>query len=181
MFSANEPMLEEWLEFSQNISLKKQLTVWLRCKAKAKITGAECSEKLNITTPPYFGKLGIFITLKKGKNVRGCYGAFSHTSTDIAVVLSEYLSGALTGDMRYKPLEISELESTDIIITIASQPYAVADADSVDVLRYGIAITCPDGLATVYVPAEIRNSLLIQKQLKGKDCQISAFRAVTIK
>lgn len=181
LLSVNEPMLEEWQELSKNILLKKQIVGWLRCKAKAKITGTECSEKFEITTPPYFGKLGIFITLKKGKNVRGCYGAFSHASTDIAAMLSEYLSGALTEDMRYKPLEISELESTEIIVTITSQPYAVADADSIDVLRYGIALACADGITAVYVPAEIKDTRFIQKKIKESECQISAFKAVTIK
>ena len=181
LLSASEPMLEEWQEFSQNISKKKQLIDWLKCKARAKMTGADCLEKLTVAAPQYYGKLGIFITLKKGKSVRGCSGAFSHTSTDISAVLSDYLSGSLTRDPRYKPLEISELERTEIILTITSQPYAVADAESVDVLRYGIALTCADGITIVYVPTELRTSQSIQKQLKEKDCQISAFRAVTIK
>ncbi len=95
-------------------------------------------------------------------------------------MLADYLSGALTGDHRYAPLDVAELEHTDIIVTITSQPYAVDDPDSVNVLRYGISLSCGADPMMVYVPSEIRNTSYIHKLLKGKECQVSAFRAVTI-
>ena len=179
LFAITEPMLARWEEFSQKPETQ-ELVRWLRCRAYAQLAGTRCGEELKAVPPSFFGRLGIFITLKKGKKVRGCFGAFSHASPDIASVLADYLSGALTRDPRYEPLDAGELGQTDIIISITTQPYAVTDLDSIDALRYGIAVACGDGLAGVYVPAELRDAGRIQKLVKGKECQVSAFRAVTI-
>jgi AMMECR1 domain-containing protein len=178
--SVQDQMLEQWEEFSQKPE-SKQLIQWLRCQARAKLTGTVCGEQLKATLPSYFGRLGIFITLTKGKKVRGCYGAFSHTCTDIKELLLDYLSGALTRDARYEPLDTGELETTSIILSITSPPQAVTDLDSVDVHRYGISVNCGEGIVSVYVPAEIRSTEFLQKRVMGKECQISAFRAVTIR
>jgi AMMECR1 domain-containing protein len=175
-----DQMLAQWEEFSQKPE-SKQLVKWLRCQARAKLTGTECDEQLKTSLPPYFGRLGVFITLTKGKKVRGCYGAFFHTRTDIKELLLDYLSGAMTRDARYEPLDRGELEATSIILSITSPPQAVTDLDSVDVHRYGISVNCGDGIMSVYVPAEIRSMEFLQKHIKGIECQISAFRTVTIR
>jgi AMMECR1 domain-containing protein len=178
--SLPDPALEEWRNFSQTVE-SRQLVEWLRCLAKAKLSGGICKERLKIATPQFYGKLGIFVTLKKGKNVRGCYGAFFHSTPDIADVLSDYISGALLRDHRYKPIGLSELKQTEIIITIASQPSAVSGPDSIDTLRYGIALSCGDSAMTVYVPYELRSVQDLRKLFREKECQASFFEAVTIR
>jgi AMMECR1 domain-containing protein len=179
-FPLSDPALEEWREFSETTDAKR-LNEWLRCRARAMLSGSNCSDQLRVGTPQFYGKLGIFVTLKKGKNVRGCYGAFFHSMTDIAEVLSDYLSGAFTRDPRYKPISLSELEYTEIIITIASQPHVVNEPDSIDILRYGIALSCGDAAMTIYVPYELRGVQDLRKYFREKECQISAFEAVTIR
>jgi AMMECR1 domain-containing protein len=177
--SMADTALDEWRDFSQTAE-SKQLIEWLRCHARSILTGSGYCIKPEIKTPQFFGKFGIFITLKNGKSVRGCYGAFFHTNTGIEAVLTDYLAGALTRDPRYKPLRIQELDQTEIIITIAAQPHSV-DPDSVDVLRHGIALTCIDGSTTVYVPYELRGVQDLRKYFSEKECQVSAFDAVTLK
>jgi AMMECR1 domain-containing protein len=179
-YSGQDPMLAQWEEFSRRPD-SRELLLWLRCHARAKLAGARCKDRLNVIMPAYFGRLGIFITLKKGKKVRGCYGAFSHASADIEKVFLEYLSGALTGDARYEPLDAAEVETADIIVSITSPAYAVADLDSVDLLRYGISVACGEEQARVYVPAELRNMEDLRNFIQGKECQISAFRAITVR
>jgi AMMECR1 domain-containing protein len=178
--SAYGPALERWDEFSQKPESRK-LVNWLRCHALAKLMGTRCPQQLNVDLPPYFGMLGIFITLKKGKKIRGCYGAFSHASANIEELLPDYLRGAMTMDPRYAPIERGELDETDIIISITSPPQPFDDYDSLDLLRYGIAVTCGDGTMSVYVPAEIRDTASISRLIKDKECQFTAFRTVTIR
>ena len=175
----DDPMLERWSEFSRKPECIK-LIGWLRCQARSRLTGMPCEDTLNVTTPPFFGRLGIFITLKKGKKVRGCYGAFSHGSADIETLLSDYIAGALIRDPRYKPLDVSELADTDIIMTITTPPSSVHDYTSIDTHRYGIVLIC-GGDTSIFVPAEIRNASYIEKIMAGKSCQVSAFKAVTIR
>jgi Uncharacterized conserved protein len=174
-----DPMLEQWSDFSRKPECIK-LVEWLRCQARSRLTGILCENTLNVKTPPFFGRLGIFITLKKGKIVRGCYGAFSHGSADIETLLSDYIAGALTRDPRYKPLDVSELADTDIIMTITTPPSSVHDYKSIDTHRYGIVLIC-GGDTSIFVPAEIRNASYIEKITAGKSCQVSAFKAVTIR
>jgi AMMECR1 domain-containing protein len=179
-YALSDPALEGWREFSQTAEAKL-LTDWLRCRARGILSGNKSGDKLKVSVPQFYGKLGIFVTLKKGNNVRGCYGAFFHSSPDIVEVLSDYLSGALTRDPRYKPLILSELEQTAIIITIASQPRVVDDPDLIDTLRYGIALVCGDGAMTVFVPYELRGVQDLRKYFREKDCQALVFEAVTIR
>ncbi len=179
-FSAMDPMLARWEEFSHTPDAKR-LLAWLRCHARARLIGGRCGERFETALPPYFGRLGIFITLKKGKKVRGCYGAFSHTGTDIQKVFLDYLSGALTGDARYTPLDAAELETTEIIVSITSPPYAVGDPDSVDLFRYGVSISCGEEPVRAYVPAELMSAAELKSFVRRAACQVSAFRAVTIR
>jgi AMMECR1 domain-containing protein len=173
-----DPLLSEWSDFSGKPECKKLLQ-WLRCQAKARLTGTMCGTRFDAVTPGYFGSLGMFVTLKKGNRVRGCFGAFSHSGIDAGSLLSDYLAGALTRDPRYHPLDISELNETRIIVTITSQPYPVNDISSIDILHYGIALQCGNE-NIVFVPAEIKNTLYIEKTMKDSICQISIFRAVTL-
>jgi AMMECR1 domain-containing protein len=154
---------------------------WLRQQAGERLTGSTPGTSPKIETPPFFGNLGIFITLKKGKKIRGCYGAFYHSYTDIGGLLADYLAGALTRDHRYPPLDIAELPDTEIILTVTSMPLPVSDLGTVDLHRYGILMVCDGDETAVFVPAEIRTVSFIERFSRGKTCQISAFRAVTIR
>ena len=72
VYPKDDDMLQKW----QIFSMKKEgqlLLQWLRCNTLSELNGNQCQEKLTIKTPLYYGKLGIFITLKKGREVRGCY------------------------------------------------------------------------------------------------------------
>jgi AMMECR1 domain-containing protein len=173
-----DPLISEWSDFAGKPECKKLLQ-WLRCQARAHITGMICGTRFDVATPGYFGSLGMFVTLKKGNRVRGCFGAFSHSGIDAGSLLSDYLAGALTRDPRYHPLDISELNETRIIVTITTQPYPVNDILSVDVRHYGITLQCGNEYI-VFVPAEIKNTSYIEKIMKNSICQISTFRAVTL-
>ncbi len=176
---AEDPLLAEWNEFSKQPECKA-LMAWLRRQALSRLTGARCDDRLTVSTPDYFGKLGMFITLQKKKKVRGCYGSFSHGIDTIEPLLRDYLAGALTRDLRHEPLDIAEFPDTDIILTVTSAPFAIDDPGSVDLRRYGIVVACGDDHA-VFVPAEIRSLSSLEKITAGKSCQVSSFAAVTIR
>lgn len=179
-FAVEEQSLEAWNQFSKKNECKR-LMGWLRQQAGQRLTGARISQYPVIETPPFFGSLGIFITIKKGMRIRGCYGAFSHSSVEIGGLLSDYLTGALTRDPRYPPLDVAELPDSDIILTIASMPSPVSDIRGVDLNRNGMLIVCDGDETAVFVPAEIRTVSYIERFMKGRTCQISAFRTITIR
>jgi AMMECR1 domain-containing protein len=180
LHSMGDKPIDRWSEFAKKAECRR-LMAWLRCLAGERLTGERGCGSLDVETPPFFGSLGLFITLKKGNRIRGCYGAFSHAMTDIRGLLPDYITGALTRDPRYVPLDAGELADTDIILTVATMPSPVSDAGSIDTNRYGIMLVCNGDETTVFVPAEIRASSYIERFMKGKSCQISAFRAITIR
>ncbi len=180
--SGQNDILSDWKKFSKTkdsfnliILLKKQAANYLNRTPvlKNSISG--------ITTPSFFGRLGLFITIIKNGKVRGCYGSFSHRSDSIGNVLNEYLLAALKSDPRYKPLEIDELDNAEIILTIADQPVPVNDLESADLKRTGVVITLENGDKYVFVPAEIKTSSYIKREYRGREFQAEIFNAVTIR
>jgi len=172
--------IEQWKEFSRS---KERILFmkWLRGNAVSIQRKAKNSEPIPVEVPAVYGRSGLFITLMKNGKVRGCFGAFDHSDTDIEAMLREYLKGALSYDPRYKPLELHELEETEIIITIASFPELVDSLNKVDISRYGVLIECDDSAATVIVPAEFRTASRLNRDNRYTNCRISSFRAVTIR
>jgi AMMECR1 domain-containing protein len=180
LHSREDQALERWSEFSKKAECRK-LMAWLRCMMRTRLTGTKGCGYPDIETPPFFGSRGMFITLKRGIRIRGCYGAFSHAMTDVRGLLSDYLTGALTRDPRYAPLDASELADTEIILTVATMPSPVSDVGAMDMSRYGVLLVCNGEETAVFVPAEIRAASYIERFMRGKSCQVSAFRAITIR
>ena len=146
------------------------------------ITGKTCRLSDPYGYPAFSGRFGIFVTLKKGKIVRGCYGAFDHRSESLKYVLTEYLRGALRSDPRYEPVDISEITDIEIIVTIADRPFPVRDINLLDISRYGVTVTFDNNAAVVYVPSEIRSIEYLKRSFKGRRVlQITGFRALTIR
>ncbi len=182
-----EPGLEEWRKYAVSGEGGKILS-WARetiikeLDPGSSLRKAAPGSEFPRNHPPFFGRLGIFVTLLKEGRVRGCYGAFHHRSDDLRSVLTSYIRGALRYDPRYKPLGIEEGGEADIIITIASQPLMVNSIYSVDISRYGIIISLENGTSLLFVPSEIKTHDYLKRRLgRRKTTGVSAFRAVTIK
>ena len=126
LFSHEGDSFAAWKEFSTGKD-SSLLISWLKKNARCIITGHRFSEKPGVEIPQFYGRYGIFITLKNSKGVRGCYGSFYPHTPDARMLLSDYLEGALTRDPRHEPVDISELDATDIILTVASHPVPVED------------------------------------------------------
>lgn len=181
------PWLEKWQEFSVTSDAVRMLSWAKELVMKELDTGSSVfkerlKSKFPENCPPFFGRLGIFVTVVKKGDVRGCYGAFYHRYNDLKSVLTSYIRGALRYDSRYRPVGIEEAGDVDIIITIASQPLMVNDLYSVDISRYGIILSLENGASMIFVPSEIKTHDYLKRKLGGRRTSgISAFRAVTIK
>ncbi len=178
-WQSTEP-LKEWEEFSR-LKNKKVLMKWLRISALSICSGEKKISPCNLKLPGAYGRAGLFITLIKNGKVRGCFGAFDHSETDTAILISKYLKGALSYDPRHAPLELYELDETDIIITITSRPEPVENLNNVDITHFGVFIECEGKAGTVLVPAEYKTASRLNRNNRYKNCRLSRFRAVTIR
>ena len=176
--SAND--LDDWALFSAGAG-KVNFIVWLQETAAITIRGDVQQNPIPTQIPSFYGERGLFITFIKNRKVRGCFGAFHHSSADFASLLKYYIKGALFLDPRYRPLDPDELDKTEIILTIAGTPERVENINSVNLSGYGLFIECSSGQGTVIVPEEFRTSSYIKKKFTEPGCEISRFKAVTIK
>ncbi|HSV95700.1 MAG TPA: AMMECR1 domain-containing protein [Spirochaetota bacterium] len=178
--SPDDP-LREWAGFAKSPE-SAMLSDWMRCIARERLAARECSRPLSVGVPPYFGRLGFFITLVKGSKVRGCFGAFHHKTEDAELTLREYINGALFLDPRYPPLDLRDLGETRIILTVAGELVPVDDINQVDFSRFGLMISFETGEKIVLVPSEIRSRDRLDRMIgSGTVVQCAVFRAVTIR
>jgi AmmeMemoRadiSam system protein B/AmmeMemoRadiSam system protein A len=125
---------------------------------------------------------GVFVTLKKGGELRGCIGRIIPLSTAMA-------RAAAFEDPRFPPLKRDELSAVSIEISVLTPLKRVAGGGDIIVGRDGVLLQ-KDGNSAVYLPQVAteqgwsRKQMLDHLCLKGgmrpgcwKDAQLSVFQA----
>ena len=82
---------------------------------------------------------GAFVTLHKGRTLRGCIGVFD-PGTPLWETVREMALSAATKDPRFRPLTAGEMEEVDIEISALTPLERTADAAQIEVGRHGIYI-----------------------------------------
>ena len=83
---------------------------------------------------------GAFVTLNKGRNLRGCIGTFRSDRPLVEVVRDMAISAALH-DPRFPRVTAEELKEIDIEISALSPLIPVSDPDTIEVGRDGLYVT----------------------------------------
>ncbi|MCL1910928.1 MAG: AMMECR1 domain-containing protein [Leptospirales bacterium] len=175
--SFGDDYLNAWYAFAQGKDSERLLS-WMRGEAEC-ILAREPEKRVRcpVELPPFYGRLGLFVTfMLDGKN-RGCFGSFYHASPNAEDVMRGYILGALRSDYRSVPLSQSELDGADIVLTIAAQPFPALSLESVDISSYGVMVNSE----VVFVPAEIKTHERLRRLCKGTIESVHAFKAITIK
>lgn len=133
------------------------------------------------------GKAGVFVSIKKHGNLRGCIGTFVPTKSNIVEEVIANAIAASTRDPRFNPIEEHELNDLNISVDVLSEPELVENNDlsKMDPKVYGIILEChgkrglllPDleGVDTVEKQIEItRNKAWITEPLEM--CKIYRFK-----
>lgn len=171
----------EWKEVSRS-DQKPLLLNYLKCKMKAELVNEACRMKLPGTVEQFNTNTGFFITLIHKGKVRGCFGSFYHSSSNLEKIFEDYIAGALKNDPRYPPLELQEAENTRIILTVGDRPFNVQDFRTIPLKDFGILLTKENGQSFVYVPAELKSHRSLKEIIQRENIQeVAAFRAITIK
>jgi len=100
-------------------------------------------------------KRGVFVTLKKGGELRGCIGTVIAEKQLWELVLENSYNAAFR-DPRFSGLQRSELDSIVIEISVLTVPTMVASVDEIEVGRDGLIIMMGgrSGLLLPQVPVE---------------------------
>lgn len=106
-------------------------------------------------------KLGVFVTLTKHGELRGCIGRPFPTSPLIEALMDSAISAA-TGDPRFRPLSVKELAEVEIEVSVLTKPEILKVKHPKDypaqivIGRDGLIVECGGfaGLLLPQVPVE---------------------------
>lgn len=91
-------------------------------------------------SPEMKERAGVFVSLKKHGQLRGCIGTFEPTQPSIAEEIIRNAISSATGDPRFSPVRPNELDSLDYSVDILTHPEAVEDKSHLDPKRYGVIV-----------------------------------------
>ncbi|MGC8778369.1 MAG: AmmeMemoRadiSam system protein A [Candidatus Caldatribacteriaceae bacterium] len=85
-------------------------------------------------------KGGVFVSLKKGKLLRGCIGTFLPQRENLAQEIVHNAVSAAVADPRFPPVEQSELPEITVSVDILSSLELVRDKRLLDPRKYGVLV-----------------------------------------
>jgi AmmeMemoRadiSam system protein B/AmmeMemoRadiSam system protein A len=100
--------------------------------------------------PTLARKQGVFVTLKKDGQLRGCIG---HRDADrpLAQVVGAMALQAAFNDRRFRPVRPEEMEEIEVEISLLTPLVTVKSVDAIELGRDGIFLT-KNGRAALYLP-----------------------------
>lgn len=84
---------------------------------------------------------GVFVTLHKGKELRGCIGTYLPTKSNILEEIIYNAISAATEDPRFPPVSPSELDSITYSVDVLEPPEPVKDLSELDPKKFGVIVS----------------------------------------
>ena len=86
-------------------------------------------------------RAGVFVSLHKGGDLRGCIGTFAPATKNVAHEIIHNAIESSTEDPRFSPVRPEELPELDISVDVLSKPEPVASKEELDAKCYGCIIS----------------------------------------
>jgi len=91
-------------------------------------------------TPEMRERAGVFVSIHKLGELRGCIGTFEPQRANVAEeVIANAISSA-TSDPRFFPISPDELKDLDYSVDVLTTPEPVKSQDQLDPKRYGVIV-----------------------------------------
>jgi AmmeMemoRadiSam system protein A len=91
-------------------------------------------------TPEMRQRAGVFVSLKKKGELRGCIGTFLPTTENVATEIIQNAISAATRDPRFMPVSPEELDEIEYSVDVLSEPERVSDRKDLDPKKYGVIV-----------------------------------------
>lgn len=95
----------------------------------------------NLPEEMYTQRAGVFVSIKKEGQLRGCIGTIQAVQPSIAEEIAENAVSASVKDPRFSPIEPEELEKLVISVDVLGDTEKIDSEDMLDVRRYGVVVT----------------------------------------
>jgi len=86
------------------------------------------------------GRAGVFVSIKKFGELRGCIGTTEPTKSSIAEEIAQNAISAGTRDPRFPPVTPDEFPYLDYSVDVLGEPEPVSSADELDPSVYGVIV-----------------------------------------
>ena len=90
--------------------------------------------------PEMTEKAGVFVSIKKKGELRGCIGTFQPTAENVASEINQNAISAATQDPRFAPVNSSELDDLEYSVDVLTKPERVGSKKDLDPERYGVIV-----------------------------------------
>jgi len=93
-------------------------------------------------TPEMQAQAGVFVTLHKFGELRGCIGTLEPTTGNVALEIIQNAVSSATHDPRFPPVAPNELEDIEYHVDVLTEPVPVKDKKKLDPKKYGVIVEC---------------------------------------
>lgn len=91
-------------------------------------------------TPEMKEKAGVFVSIHKRGQLRGCIGTFQTTQPNVAQEIIHNAIGSATRDYRFSPVTPEELPQLTYKVDILTKPEPVKSKSELDPRKYGVLV-----------------------------------------
>ncbi len=85
-------------------------------------------------------RAGVFVSLKKHGQLRGCIGTFEPTQPNVAEEIIRNAISSATGDPRFSSVRPGELNELEYSVDVLTSPEPVEDKSLLDPKKYGVIV-----------------------------------------
>jgi len=91
-------------------------------------------------TPEMKQRAGVFVSIKKRGQLRGCIGTIDPSEANVAQEIIRNAISAATRDPRFPPVSPEELGELDVSVDVLTAPEPIESPDQLDPKRYGLIV-----------------------------------------
>ena len=96
--------------------------------------------QLRKPTPEMKEQAGVFVSIHKHGDLRGCIGTFEPAKDNVAEEIITNAISSATRDPRFPPVAMSELDDLEYSVDILTKPEPVEDESLLDPKEYGVIV-----------------------------------------
>ena len=117
-----------------------------------RLTKASAAPPLSVEAYPQLARArGLFVTLRKHGQLRGCIGRIPNEEIPLATLLPVVALDAALRDRRFTPLTAEELGDITVEVSVLSRPKPIQHAEEIVAGRDGVVLR-KDGRSGVFLP-----------------------------
>jgi AmmeMemoRadiSam system protein A len=104
------------------------------------ILEGETAQPPSELAPEMKERAGVFVSIKKRGELRGCIGTFAPCTKNIASEIIQNAVSAATCDPRFAPVSPEELNSLEYSVDVLTKAEKVSSKNELDPKRYGVIV-----------------------------------------